>query len=468
MSVPVELTVADWTLPRPQDFRTWVELVQSPDTLAIEYKVPLWSDRHWELIAQSFRLMSASGSRVLYIPLIAESNFGNAESMVRWVDTGDGKYEHDFSIMEKYLDVAEKNLGTPKLVVFHVWDVYVLSEEFLRDYANKERRTVDLLSRRGVKGGPIVTVKMAGSDKIENRTLPAYTDPDSKALWGPLYDGLRNRMEKHGLGKAMALGTMTDVNPTKQEVAAMAELAPGTPWTSVAHIPQPKDLLPKGTTFGYIAQVYGYLDPDQTGLQGWKRPDLFARFYRWGDFDSHPNFIWRELCEISIAGDQRGVARLGADYWPIVRKEGRKYEGAYSMRADSRFPSSSWRNLGIYTSLLAAGVAGPEPTAHYLHLVEGIQECEARIAIEMALSDEPLKAKLGDDLARRCQAALDERVDWLKVALSGMGLEARLSMSEDRAAGTVAAQTWYAGSRWQDRTEKLYTLAGEVTRKLGQ
>ena len=40
-SVPVKLDVQDWTLPDPQDYRTWVELVQSPDTLAVEYDVPL-------------------------------------------------------------------------------------------------------------------------------------------------------------------------------------------------------------------------------------------------------------------------------------------------------------------------------------------------------------------------------------------------------------------------------------------
>ena len=34
VTVPVELKVLDWTLPDPQDYRTWVEIIQSPDTLA--------------------------------------------------------------------------------------------------------------------------------------------------------------------------------------------------------------------------------------------------------------------------------------------------------------------------------------------------------------------------------------------------------------------------------------------------
>ena len=34
--------------------------------------------------------------------------------------------EADDQVMEKYLDAAEKNMGRPKLLVFVVWDVYML------------------------------------------------------------------------------------------------------------------------------------------------------------------------------------------------------------------------------------------------------------------------------------------------------------------------------------------------------
>ena len=100
---PVALTVKvlDWTIPDPQQRRTWVELIQSPDTLALEYKVPLWSPRHWDLIARSMDYLGAVGSRVLYTPLIAQSNAGNEESMVRWVKQNDGTYEYDFSILDQ-------------------------------------------------------------------------------------------------------------------------------------------------------------------------------------------------------------------------------------------------------------------------------------------------------------------------------------------------------------------------------
>jgi hypothetical protein len=42
--------------------------------------------------------------------------------MVRWIKKGQNQYEHDFSILEKYLDVVVKNLGRPKITqVYRQW-----------------------------------------------------------------------------------------------------------------------------------------------------------------------------------------------------------------------------------------------------------------------------------------------------------------------------------------------------------
>ena len=124
--VPVKLDVADWTLPDTQDYRTWVDLVESPDTLAVEYGLPLWSDKHFEMMAHAMDFIGEISSRMVYVPLIAETNLGNAESMVRWIKKADGTYDWDFSIMDRYLDLAEKHMGKPKIVVFQVWDAYVV------------------------------------------------------------------------------------------------------------------------------------------------------------------------------------------------------------------------------------------------------------------------------------------------------------------------------------------------------
>ena len=132
VDVPIKVAVADWTLPDPEKYQTWAEIMESPDTLQLEYGVPAWSDKHFDLIARSFRLMRSVGSGVLYLPLIARTNYGNEESIVRWVKKGENEYDFDFTALDKYLDVAEKNLGKPKIVCFIVWDIFLLGSRGFR------------------------------------------------------------------------------------------------------------------------------------------------------------------------------------------------------------------------------------------------------------------------------------------------------------------------------------------------
>ena len=216
--VPVELTVAEWRLSDSQDWRTWIEMIQSPDTLALEYDVPLWSDRHWAMIAKSFQLIRATGSRVVYIPLLRNTNQGNAESMVRWIRRKDGSLEPDYAIMEKYLDLAQEHLGDIDLVVFYAWDAYLVLS--FRNRSFKERPTVDESAGAFVQGqqrqaqqrwdmrqgGLTVTMLDEETDKSEPGHLPHYTAPESRAIWQPVYAELRRRMKRRGLESAMGPG----------------------------------------------------------------------------------------------------------------------------------------------------------------------------------------------------------------------------------------------------------------------
>jgi len=477
LAVPLELKVADWTLPAPQDRRTWVEIIQSPDTLATEYEIPLWSERHWELIAQSFKLLSHTGSRIVYVPLIAETNQGHAETMVRWIatpqrhsagsgpSTGGGPYEYDFSLMDRYLDTAEKNLGKPKIVVFYAWDVYMIKQEGHKSGATHEERTLleSLRAKSALVGkGPMVTVSDKTSHKTANMELPGYTEPASKGLWKPLFEQLKQRMAKRGLEDAMMLGMVTDAWPTRAEVAFFAEVAPGLPWVFHTHgSGQTNTFYGKLARIGYQCKVWDAKHPMEHSLMGWKQPELLAIFNRDEDYDRCPSSMWRSMCEFAIAGEHRGVARLGAEYWKVLKNK----RGERAARISARYPQSNWRNLDIYTSVLSPGPKGLGLTPRYMHLCEGIQECEARIAVERALSDEALRARLGADLAARCERALQQRLRVVQMCYSmGDHVFSRLTSLGNRC---PAPHLWNVGSGWEDRTEEIYDLAGEVQRRLG-
>jgi len=485
--VPLELRVADWALPDTQDYRTWVDIMQCVDTPALEYDVPLWSDRHFEMIARSLRLIGETGCRTLYIPLIAHTNIGDEESMVRWIRKGEG-YDHDFSVMERYLDLAEENMGRPKVLVFVVWDYYMIPRGTAGQTEGRGRQSYAAKYLDKVGGqygdGPKVTILGRDTGQTEVVTLPPHSDPAaSRPLWQPLFDELRLRLRERGLEGAMMLGLQGDAWASKEDVAFFHEVAPGVPWAMHSHEGHYEDRLQYGMAkIGYQARVWTVSFSDdgadrrtETGtiesLHGWSREGLCAQYDRLGR-DHQSCTQWRHLAESVITGSQRGPARLGGEFWEVLRNK----KGERVGRAYARYPESDWRNLVILTSTLAPGPDGPVATNHLEALRQGVQECEARIVLERALGDDALRARLGEDLVRQCEECLHARHMMMFLSLSSLQcyyshLTAswRSWMAKDWRGGTAKASGhyWFLGSEWPLRTWRLFSLAGDVDRKLG-
>ena len=505
VKVALKLDVQDWTLPDPQDYRTWLDLIQSPDSLALEYQAPLWSPKHWELIDRSFRYINETGSRTLYVPLICRTNFGNEQSMVRWIKKGEGKYEYDYTILDKYLDSAVKNMGRPKLVIFLAWDVCLSKASLTRSLWGGENGKDTREGREELLGkGPRVTALDPSTGQTEMIFLPRYEESAAKALWQPVWTEIRKRMAARGLEKTMMLGILADLWPDKDEVAALNEVSGGLPWASHAHAGKLTDavlgnkLLWKIADLGYAAHVYSLsfqANPAKGRQYGWRVNALVAHFPRGADLNISPCVEIRHLLAFNITGGQRGAGRIGADMWKVIRdNRGQRLGLVYD-----RYPENNWRNLDIGSWFLFPGPEGALATARYENLREGIQECEARIFIEDALLDAAKKQQVGEELAGRCQKLLDEhqRAMWKTVWSNDADLdsvgEARTGRNPteglwqalvaggkklpgywDGAARAMRSdearkgQQWWFASGWQERDKKLFALAGEVAAKVAR
>jgi len=469
ITVPVELKVIDWVMPAPDRWRTWVELMQSPDTLAMEYGKELWSNEHFELIGKSFDYFKEVGSGVVYVPLIAESNLGNAESMVRWIDKSNGRWDHDFSVMDRYLDVVLKHMGRPKFVVFPVWDVYIIPDERFAKATHAEANAMKYLrEHKNLLGaGPAVTVVDPATGKTEKLHLPHYTGRRCKAMWKPLFERLRQRMKRLGLADRMLLGMMSDARPTSEEIAFLNDVSGKLPWMVHSHHGAGAEV--RGARIAYQARVwnisFGDYDPARGRIYGWRKATLMACYERRGTLNSFPHTHWRNAAEICITGSTRGLARIGGDFWPILKNR----DGRRAITLGHRYPHSSWRNLNLYSSVLAPGPDGPVATSRFEVFREGVQDCETRICLERLLADKGHRGRLGADLAGRCQAALDERLRYIMVGLANLQLTGARWQYTQRWHDSpgVAGHLWYIGSGWQVRSEKLLRLAAEAARKLG-
>jgi hypothetical protein len=466
VSVPVEVNVAPWTLPDTQNFRTWVDLVQSPDTLAEHYQTPLWSDDHWRMIARSFRLAGDAGSRMLYIPLIAQTNLGHEQSMVRWIRKTDGSYDHDLSVLDRYLDTAVREMGEPKIVVLWVWEIYMMKSETARrdhlwlEQAAEARK--DLLGK-----GPLVTVLDPATGTTSTEHLPSYEAPASKALWKPVLDKVMDRLKARGLDHAVMLGMLSDQRPTQAEIAFFNDLHNDIPWALHGHFG-----VRAGARFHNIARVeyqalvWSVHHSGHGSLHGWNRPNLVTHYDRDRSLNPKTPILWYHLAETAITGDQRGIGRLGADFWPVFHDR----RGNRTGHIWQRYIHSSWRNLDLHSYCLAPGPVGPVASSRYELLREGVQHCEARIVIEEALLRDELRAKLGDELAKRCHDVLLRRQHAMARGLHHFSMDQpqNRAITNWRAGDELAGQAWFAGSDWQQRSLELFSLADEVARATSQ
>ena len=475
VNVPVELTVEDWTLPDTDDWVTWVELMQSVDTLAAEWNVPLWSEAHWRLIAQSMKHLNRIGSRILYVPVICYTNLGNSESMVRWMRKPDGTYAWDFSVMDRYVDTALAHMGRPKVVVLWVWDkfLYIRPEDpATREYDKPGVREAKLGERERpyLTKGPAVTMRDAVTGKLSVGHLPTFREDGSREIWKGFLEEARQHLAARGVTKDVMLGTASDVIPRPETLRFFKEIAPDLPWVAHSHNVLPGFFEKKGGLLGYYTTVFGGnqfpVDPDRGRWYGWQRKRLHVYLLRnWGrNWDSFPTASWRHLGEVNIAGNQRGVGHLGADFWYVLKDKRGNRRG----RVYFRYPEGNWRSNDICTSLLAPGRDGPIATVRYEVMREGVQECEARILIEKAL----LEGRLGSDLTRRCRDALDERLRAMIVGMSNLEIDSNIGGAATNG-GTSwwnsagpEGHKWFVASGWQERTRKLFALAGEVAKKL--
>jgi hypothetical protein len=302
--------------------------------------------------------------------------------------------------------------------------------------------------------------------------LPPYSKAEeSKALWKPLAEQLRQRMKARGWEDRLVLGLASDTLPTKQVVQLFQEIFPGVRWMVVAHGPG-GDLC--GIPFALREVVFAahfITYPEAKTRLGWKinKFQFPAKGGEWisqtkAEFprrilDCSPLLAYRLLPEQEIMGDQRGFGWFGADFWPVLKQAGGGFHRIGSVL--DRYPLTIWGSLGIQNgtpAVLGAGKDGAVSTARLEMMREGLQECEARIFLEETLLDEGKKGKLGEALAGRCQAALNERTLDIERGING-----GQTVEQEQQLGL----RWYLASGWRERSNELYALAAEVAQKMG-
>ncbi len=450
VSVPVSLEVYGFRLPQPRDFHTWADFVIMPESISFYYNLPLWSEEHWRMIETSLRIAETVGNKTLYIPLITRTNYGNTQTMVRWVRRDDG-YLHDFSIAERFIDTTVKAGLRPQVMCFQVWDYHIgMNTERLGPRASYKIGT-GMYGQLTVKTPQQIPVSLLDPATGEIREMmgPKYTDPEIEDFWAPVAAGMMEIVKKYGLEKNLMLGLAGDYVPPRVTVELWKKLLPDAKWVTMAH---GRTSALFGVPVGYSTTVFGAryaVDPEVKLFNGWNSRDIIAYFPRYSIAKFFPPSFERTAFEKGISGNMRGMGRQSLDDFAL---RGAKYGSG----------GTCWGSLTLAPPWLAAGEKGPISSVRFEMGREGIQECEARVFIEKALLDETFRAKLGDELAKKGRELVNERIRCVILA-DEKGENGQVHSSSP---GGPLGYDWFAGSDWQTRSAKLYACAAEVAEAL--
>jgi hypothetical protein len=434
--VPIELEVCSWTLPDPKDYVTFVDFVPSPETTAMHYKMPRYSDAHFKLMERTFEQLARVGSKVLYLEMIARTNFGNSQSLVRWIRKPDGGYEYDFSVFDRYLEMGLKHLK-PKYVVLYLSDFGTGSVNWSGEHAKRE----------GLEYWDKVCVTELHPETRTVRkgwlTGPGYWDEKAaEAFWRPVLSEVRERLKKKGVLDNTLFGMVPEAFGCPAAGRVLGKLIPEVKgWANAGHNARPKG--PAGKHL-LCEHVYG-----QTPIPsrfGWDNTWDVVTFDRQA-WSSKPLATNRLMAEKAFQRSERGFGRIGADFWPLPLAERHRESRGL---ASNRYPENIWIAREVTSGWLAPGPKGPISTIRFEMAREGVQECEARIFLERALYVDPnQRARLDEALVSRCRQVLSARTE--TIAQTDTAVEQSL---------------WYPGTGWQQRSADLFKAAGDVSAEL--
>jgi Glycoside hydrolase 123, catalytic domain/Glycoside hydrolase 123 N-terminal domain len=444
--VPIELSVSEWVLPDAKDWKIHTSLYTSPESIAMKYKVEMWSEKHWKLMDKSWQLLGRAGNELVIVPAVDETQFGNPDSMIRYRKKGD-KWEYDFSIFDKYMDMAEKYCGKLDHVALQVW------------HAGGWKA-------RGADNKCTVTVVDDAGKITEHWQVPKFDTEECVAFWKPLFDAVQARLAKRGMPNSMCVGILSDSTAPKGVLDTLDKAFPGgsCKWMRGCHgvtrAKAPYRLSKVKSTVVLHEFCYGAptLNPDGKFPPVWdyvRRPGAF--YFRAGYLHGEHSMTlgnYRTFGEQALASGTRGIGRVCLDYWRV--REGRNKTQARDVYGDlyNRYPHSTCsQRRPTITRMSWVGPDGAEPNVRFEAMIESLQDADTVMYLSDAIDNHT--AKIGAELEAKCRKLLSRRIWMVRNTWRLMG--------SSRSGTHLHTSTF----NWQQLSKELYDLAAKVKKKRG-
>jgi hypothetical protein len=435
-AVPVQVCVGGFTLPDSRDFASAVGLTHSPDNVARQYYVPMWSDEHFRLMEPSVGLLGQVGNDTIHVPIITSGVGGSGKSgfrfewqpMVRWVREGQG-LRPDFTVLEKYLDLYTRHCAPPRGLSLYVWGSSS-AKELADAYENRR-----IPSRENTTyTPPRIQVWDPRTGAVTNQLAPPFGDPGDEEFWKPMLDGVRERVLKRGWSERIVmLGLGGDIRPGQKTCERLKLWAPYARWDFLSHFsgdPGPTDgkLIATGGMEIGMREYPGQWVLTASQLEAKiQKPEEFLDLptARWCHQEFSPPYLYRTL-----TATWGNLGRMGLDFW-LVGKGGPQ-------------------NTSFFNHVNALTVPGPDgaiPTVQFQMLREAIQDAEIRATIVRAYLKLPAEKQkpyrdLLDELNRRISWGSPMILSQQEISYGWSAYVARLHQAAAELTGAPAGAAW--------------------------
>jgi len=110
IELPVDIKVIDVNLPEPSDWSFHLDLWQNPFAVARYYDTGLWTEEHWALLPPYLEMLAGAGQKCITASILHRpwggQTYDHFESMIEWTHLGDGDWEYDYSVFDRWVQLA--------------------------------------------------------------------------------------------------------------------------------------------------------------------------------------------------------------------------------------------------------------------------------------------------------------------------------------------------------------------------
>lgn len=134
------VTVHEDRLPESRDYSFYLDLWQHSSNIARKYDVPPWSDAHFRILDRYLASLAELGQKALSVvvsdaPWCGQSSYRDREpsdvfeyGMVRVTKRKAGRFEYDFSAVERYVRLGEKHGIRAEIELFGLLNVWTSAD----------------------------------------------------------------------------------------------------------------------------------------------------------------------------------------------------------------------------------------------------------------------------------------------------------------------------------------------------